>query len=153
MTTTPPPVLEPAPAPSAGPPRRRRVSAAAALVMAVAGVIAGFVAAVVLVRHAPATVAPGGAAAADRYACPMHPTIVQDHPGDCPICGMPLEQAERAPAAAPVDAGARHVIGYRSPMDPLVTSPTPRSDEMGMPYLPIYEDEVGGAVVVMSVRS
>jgi Cu+-exporting ATPase len=25
------------------------------------------------------------------YTCPMHPQIEQDHPGDCPICGMPLE--------------------------------------------------------------
>lgn len=25
------------------------------------------------------------------YTCPMHPEIVQDHPGNCPICGMTLE--------------------------------------------------------------
>ena len=25
------------------------------------------------------------------YTCPMHPQIVQDHPGRCPICGMHLE--------------------------------------------------------------
>ena len=25
------------------------------------------------------------------YTCPMHPEIVQDHPGRCPICGMHLE--------------------------------------------------------------
>ncbi len=25
------------------------------------------------------------------YTCPMHPEIVQDGPGDCPICGMALE--------------------------------------------------------------
>jgi Cu+-exporting ATPase len=25
------------------------------------------------------------------YTCPMHPQIEQDHPGDCPICGMALE--------------------------------------------------------------
>jgi len=25
------------------------------------------------------------------YTCPMHPEIQQDHPGDCPKCGMPLE--------------------------------------------------------------
>nr|WP_305910004.1 heavy metal-binding domain-containing protein [Methylomarinum sp. Ch1-1]MDP4522950.1 heavy metal-binding domain-containing protein [Methylomarinum sp. Ch1-1] len=24
------------------------------------------------------------------YVCPMHPEIVADQPGDCPICGMPL---------------------------------------------------------------
>jgi Cu+-exporting ATPase len=25
------------------------------------------------------------------YTCPMHPQIQQDHPGNCPICGMTLE--------------------------------------------------------------
>jgi hypothetical protein len=82
--------------------------------------------------------------AATEYACPMHPTIVQDHPGDCPICGM---AAPAAPAAA-VDAGPRRVVGYRSPMDPRQTSPVPRQDEMGMDYLPIYEDETSGGAPV-----
>jgi Cu+-exporting ATPase len=27
----------------------------------------------------------------DIYTCPMHPEIRQDHPGNCPICGMSLE--------------------------------------------------------------
>ncbi|HEX2832477.1 MAG TPA: heavy metal translocating P-type ATPase [Thermoanaerobaculia bacterium] len=31
------------------------------------------------------------AAAAAEWTCPMHPEIVQDHPGSCPICGMALE--------------------------------------------------------------
>ena len=26
-----------------------------------------------------------------EYTCPMHPEIVQPHPGNCPICGMALE--------------------------------------------------------------
>jgi Cu+-exporting ATPase len=25
------------------------------------------------------------------YTCPMHPEVEQDHPGDCPQCGMALE--------------------------------------------------------------
>ena len=25
-----------------------------------------------------------------RYVCPMHPQIVRDEPGTCPICGMDL---------------------------------------------------------------
>jgi membrane fusion protein, copper/silver efflux system len=45
---------------------------------------------------------PGEAAATDpaaatRWYCPMHPNIVRDAPGTCPICGMELEPL--APAA------------------------------------------------------
>ena len=42
-----------------------------------------------------ASSAPGAALAADAaaaiYTCPMHPEIRQDHPGNCPKCGMTLE--------------------------------------------------------------
>ncbi|MCL6682412.1 copper-transporting P-type ATPase [Sphingomonas alba] len=37
----------------------------------------------------PATVAEG-----TIWTCPMHPQIRQDHPGNCPICGMALEPLE-----------------------------------------------------------
>ena len=30
-------------------------------------------------------------AAARLYVCPMHASVVSDHPGKCPICGMALE--------------------------------------------------------------
>ncbi len=33
------------------------------------------------------------APAGTRYTCPMHPEIVQDGPGSCPLCGMALEPA------------------------------------------------------------
>ncbi len=36
-----------------------------------------------------AAIAPPVAAGA-QYTCPMHPEIVQDSPGDCPLCGMAL---------------------------------------------------------------
>ncbi len=38
------------------------------------------------------------AAPADGWTCPMHPEIVRERPGDCPLCGMALEP--RGPAAA-----------------------------------------------------
>ncbi|MDQ5848997.1 MAG: YHS domain-containing protein, partial [Pseudomonadota bacterium] len=39
-----------------------------------------------LVKPAVADAAPPGTA----YTCPMHPEIVRDAPGDCPVCGMAL---------------------------------------------------------------
>jgi Cu+-exporting ATPase len=45
------------------------------------------------------------------YTCPMHPEVRQDHPGDCPKCGMALEPempgAEDASAAELRDLGRR----------------------------------------------
>jgi membrane fusion protein, copper/silver efflux system len=34
---------------------------------------------------------------ASQYYCPMHPAVVQDQPGECPICGMSLVQRSVAP--------------------------------------------------------
>ncbi len=36
-------------------------------------------------------VSPAPAPTGTIYTCPMHPQIRQDHPGNCPICGMTLE--------------------------------------------------------------
>src|SRR6185312_13203345 len=33
----------------------------------------------------------GGTPTSGKWTCPMHPEIVSDGPGDCPICGMALE--------------------------------------------------------------
>jgi heavy metal translocating P-type ATPase len=45
------------------------------------------------------------------YTCPMHPQIRQEHPGNCPICGMTLEpelpSAETGPSAELVDMTRR----------------------------------------------
>lgn len=38
------------------------------------------------------------------WACPMHPEIMQDHPGTCPICGMALVESNN-PAAHGHDHG------------------------------------------------
>ncbi len=32
------------------------------------------------------------------YTCGMHPQIIQDHPGNCPICGMKLTPIRNRPA-------------------------------------------------------
>ncbi|MHB1046964.1 MAG: heavy metal translocating P-type ATPase [Thermoanaerobaculia bacterium] len=49
-------------------------------------------------RVAPAATAARPVPVSGGYTCPMHPEIVRDGPGSCPICGMALEP--RAPTAA-----------------------------------------------------
>src|SRR5207248_6945192 len=34
-------------------------------------------------------------AATTEYYCPMHPNVVRDEPGSCPICGMPLTKRKK----------------------------------------------------------
>lgn len=80
-----------------------------------------------------------------KYQCPMHPTIIKDEPGTCPICGMNLvamPHAHEAPTQTSTSKTGRKVKFYRSPMNPSQTSPVPMKDEMGMDYIPVYEDEV-----------
>ena len=88
-----------------------------------------------------------GTAAAPKqqmYQCPMHPQIIQDHPGDCPICGMKLVPMHASGAQEASNGGKGDIVFYRSPMNPSITSPTPRKDEMGMSYVPVYEGELKG---------
>jgi P-type Cu+ transporter len=47
--------------------------------------------------HAPAAHGSAVSSATGGWTCPMHPEVVSDKPGDCPVCGMGLEP--RAPAA------------------------------------------------------
>jgi Cu(I)/Ag(I) efflux system membrane fusion protein len=124
-------------------PSSRRFGAATLVVVLAIGLGLGGGAAYLLSRGAPGhDHATPSAQAKTRYTCPMHPTIVSDHSGDCPICGMALVKVGGASRAA---GGERKVAFYRSPMDAKQTSPVPRKDEMGMDYLPVYEDEASGA--------
>ncbi|MBP7609623.1 MAG: efflux RND transporter periplasmic adaptor subunit [Steroidobacteraceae bacterium] len=74
-----------------------------------------------------------------RYRCPMHPDIVRDAPGECPICGMTLVKVE-PPAGevgtdnAPADAEVRispavmNNLGVRT--EPVVRGSLPRRSEV-----------------------
>src|SRR5215204_408346 len=35
------------------------------------------------------------AASTTEYYCPMHPSVVRDEPGTCPICGMTLSKRKK----------------------------------------------------------
>ena len=86
------------------------------------------------------------ATAQPKYHCPMHPTYVSDKPGECPICGMKLTliEQDKQDAHKPAEGGPRKIAFYRSPMNPSQTSAVPRKDEMGMEFVAVYQDELGG---------
>ena len=132
----------------------------AGLAWAIAGVAAGIVLTLAMVidpmgwhlldrfvtrRAAETDTNPAPGVPTQLYSCGMHPEVIQDHPGTCPICGMDLTPLAHD-AVKSESSGPRKILFYRNPMTPTVTSPVPMKDEMGMDYVPVYTDEVEGAV-------
>lgn len=71
---------------------------------------------------APAHEHGAAAPAATVYACPMHPSVRQNTPGSCPICGMdlvPVTAEEQASGEVIVDPPRRQKVG-------IVTAPVTR---------------------------
>ena len=64
--------------------------------------------------------------------CKMELTLKPGETVTCPICGTHVAEAA---------ASKGGVVYYRHPMRPEVTSPTPKKDEMGMDYVPVYAEE------------
>ena len=81
------------------------------------------------------------------YSCGMHPEVISDEPGDCPICGMKLTPIKSSAQAASEEPGKeRKVLYWQAPMDPTEIYDQPGKSKMGMDLIPVYEgDEAGGA--------
>ncbi|MDA3813977.1 MAG: efflux RND transporter periplasmic adaptor subunit [Candidatus Cloacimonetes bacterium] len=80
----------------------------------------------------------------DYYTCPMHPTVVQEEEGDCPICGMDLvlEKGKSTQASDKTESTEKKIKYWVAPMDPNYVSDVPGKSPMGMDLVPVYEDEV-----------
>jgi multidrug efflux pump subunit AcrA (membrane-fusion protein) len=72
------------------------------------------------------------------YTCSMHPQIIQDHPGDCPICGMKLTPLRKQPPAA----------GSASPADRRIVIEPRTVQEMG-----VRTAEVARGPLVKDIRA
>ena len=82
---------------------------------------------------------------ATLYYCPMHPSVVQDHPGECPICSMTLVPK---PASDPA-GGAMPPTGARttgvSGLSPVDLTPE-RIQLLGMRQATVTRERVGGEI-------
>lgn len=99
-----------------------------------------------LVPDEPQAEASGGTSSAKKICvlhhctmagCAMELMVEAGQKVTCPICGI-VEAAVISTTT---------VLYYRNPMHPEVTSPTPKKDDMGMDYVPVYA-EAGAASTV-----
>lgn len=90
------------------------------------------------------------------YTCGMHPQIVADEPGTCPICGMDLTPKKVAGAAGSDRAAEdgvkreRRIKHWVAPMDPTFISDKPGTSPMGMSLIPVYESAGGGSTITIN---
>ncbi len=77
------------------------------------------------------------------YTCPMHPEVVSNEPGECPICGMDLVANDQDQAG---NATAVEGQMYTCPMHPEVVSNEPgKCPTCGMNLVPVDEAKDAGA--------
>jgi membrane fusion protein, copper/silver efflux system len=90
------------------------------------------------------------------YTCGMHPQVIKNQPGNCPICGMKLTPVRKQPgeksastnAPGGAASGERKVKYYKSTMLLGEISPAPRKDSMGMDMVPVFEDEAQDSTTI-----
>jgi len=84
-----------------------------------------------------------------QYTCGMHPMVITDEPGLCPICNMeltPLKSTSTEISSTP--AGERKIKYWAAPMDPTYIRDEPGKSPMGMDLVPVYEDEAATGSII-----
>jgi RND family efflux transporter MFP subunit len=78
--------------------------------------------------------------------CGMHPQVVQDHPGECPICHMALTPFNPGGSA---DADKPKILYWWDPMlGPTSISDHPGKSAMGMDMVPVYASPAGPTITI-----
>jgi Cu(I)/Ag(I) efflux system membrane fusion protein/cobalt-zinc-cadmium efflux system membrane fusion protein len=81
-----------------------------------------------------------------QYTCGMHPQIISDEPGYCPICEMKLTPIRQDGEASPGE-GQGKIAYWASSMEPTYIRNEPGKDAMGMDLVPVYESDVAGNII------
>lgn len=92
---------------------------------------------------APPTQAAVPAAVKQLWTCSMHPQVIRDEPGKCPICHMklvPVKSSKPADPPASAPAPQRKIKYWWDPMlGPSSIRSHPGKSAMGMDLVPVYE--------------
>ncbi len=85
-----------------------------------------------------------GAGGQQLYHCGMHPWIIMDHPGNCPICHMELTPMQGGLQTQTAQA-EKKIKYYWDPMlGASSISQKPGKSAMGMDLVPVYENDISG---------
>jgi RND family efflux transporter MFP subunit len=92
------------------------------------------------------------------YSCGMHPEVISDKPGNCPICGMKLTPIKGTASgqtrmAEGTPEKKSKILYWRAPMDPTEIYDHPGKSKMGMDLIPVYEGEEAGGAGSISIES
>lgn len=84
-----------------------------------------------------------------KYVCPMHPEIIRDKPGQCPVCSMALEKVPKA--AAPGDHLAHAGHGGEETAKGVLSVPASAVLDTGRRRV-AYREAQGGAYELVEVQ-
>jgi len=93
------------------------------------------------------------------YSCGMHPEVISDKPGNCPICGMkltPIKSTGQGKEQEQTSDSSKQgkILYWRAPMDPTEIYDKPGKSKMGMDLVPVYEGEEAdgaGSIIIDGV--
>lgn len=128
---------------------KRRFSVGALLGAVLASAALSSVASIAVLRARATDAGARSVAATHVYQCPMHPSIVQDHPGNCPICGMKLVRVERSSAPPAPSTSAAATPASVAPVVPglaRVEIDAARQQLIGLKTAEVAVGSVGGAL-------
>ena len=93
---------------------------------------------------------PAAAAPKELWTCSMHPQVIQDHPGLCPICRMPLTKLTNYGENSVGKGVGRELLYYWDPMlGPSSISHKPGKSAMGMDLVPVYKEQPSAGPTVI----